>query len=96
MQAPVGAVRDPYINPGVGGFCWLGDILFAPRLTRIDGTRHRKSGWFRRTGSRLVSGLRLAWERGGGSHSFLMSLPTTSPQPVLFHSRGKEVGEKPR
>lgn len=66
MKAPVGAIRDPYLNPGAGGVCWLGDILFNPRLTRIDGTRHRKSGWFRRTGSRLVSGLRLASGVGRG------------------------------
>lgn len=77
-KAPVGAVSGPYIKPGAGNFCWLGDILFAPRLLRIDGTRHRKFGWYRRTGSLLVSGLRLAW---GGPHPFLMPfLPSVLSQ----------------
>lgn len=95
MKAPVGAIRDPYINPGAVEFCWLGNILFAPRLTRIDGTRPRKSGWCRKTGSRLVSGLRLAWVGDGVP---LVSHVSPSHQPLasfisLSRQRGRGEAE---
>jgi hypothetical protein len=62
---------------------------------RIDGTRHRKSGWCRRTGSRLVSGLRLAWGLGRGVPLVSHVFPATS-QFYFILEVSKEVGERLR